>query len=154
MNNVSTEIIIRNLTTSDIDDILSIEEESFNYPWSREGFTACILSPRCYNTGLFTPELTGYLVSMAVVDELHILNIAVKREVRRNGFATLLLHGLLNEYAGTMKHAFLEVRRTNIPAISFYQKEGFKPVGIRKHYYPDGEDAVLMNYTISTEAYV
>jgi ribosomal-protein-alanine N-acetyltransferase len=48
------------------------------------------------------------------------------------------------QLAGKIRLAYLEVRVTNQPALNLYKKRGFLIVGLCKHYYPDGEDAILM----------
>ena len=76
----------------------------------------------------------------------HIISIAVLPEYRRIGIATSLLqralNALKNEYG--CDEAFLEVRVSNIAAISLYEKAGFMKIGVSHRYYLDGEDAYVM----------
>jgi len=88
-------------------------------------------------------EVCGFLTAFQVMDTADLTNIAVAPAFRRQGIAGALLKKLCSVVGNA--EIFLEVRESNQPAIAFYQKYGFVPVGIRKHFYqnPD-ENAVLM----------
>lgn len=80
-------------------------------------------------------------------DELHILEIAVQPEYRRQGVASLLLGELVKHHGklGARK-ALLEYRAVDSQTSgALYRKMGFVEVGRRKKYYKDGQDAVLMD---------
>ena len=78
-----------------------------------------------------------------ILDELHILNIAVNKKYREQGLATMLLKKI-EQIFGCGKLMLLEVRVSNSAAMSLYKKLGFKELYRRKNYYPDGEDAIVM----------
>lgn len=90
--------------------------------------------------------VTGFLVARAVPPEAEILNLAVDSTKRRMGYAAALLRFALAEFPPQhVKGVFLEVRESNHPAISFYEKHGFVRNGLRSAYYQSPiEDAVLM----------
>lgn len=94
-----------------------------------------------------TPAVVGWAVGWSVPpDELQVLQVAVHPAYRRRGAARRLMRALLATAAscgGAV--ALLEVRANNAGAIALYLQLGFKPVGTRRRYYPDGEDALLMN---------
>jgi len=81
-----------------------------------------------------------------VVDEVHIMNIAIRADMRRKGMAKLLLSELIRlAKSRDMSKIWLEVRPSNKAALSLYKKMGFKKVAIRKKYYSDtNEDAIVM----------
>lgn len=87
----------------------------------------------------------GYLVSWHVVDELHVLNVAVVPEFRRQGIARALMEEAF-AFARTneVRQVFLEVRKSNDAAIQLYRKLGFSAMNVRKKYYSDDEDAIEM----------
>ena len=85
-------------------------------------------------------EIVGYIGSW-VSDNTTILNFCVKKEYRGKGIGRLLLEEVLNIKEGSIT---LEVRKSNLKAISFYEKNGFQSVLIRPNYYSNGEDAILM----------
>lgn len=82
------------------------------------------------------------------IDEAHIMNIAVKKKYRKNGFGTKLLQFLIDEAEKKNKECItLEVREDNVAAISLYQKLKFEKIGRRKKYYNSEIDAIIMTKT-------
>jgi ribosomal-protein-alanine N-acetyltransferase len=94
--------------------------------------------------GIFQKELLGYIISSLIIDEFHILNFAVKPGKRGKGIGGKLFDYVVSEFGNRIKFIYLEVRASNQTALHFYEHRGFKAVGVRKKYYPDGEDAILM----------
>jgi ribosomal-protein-alanine N-acetyltransferase len=89
-------------------------------------------------------RLLGYLICSRYADDWHIMNIAVDPSARRRGLGTALLEELFAR-TGRERAYTLEVRTTNGPAISLYERFGFRAAGVRKRYYQDtGEDALIM----------
>lgn len=130
-----------------IDQVLSIEEKSFPDPWSRELFMRELENHAA--TYLVVLHQDDRVVAFAgfwkVLDEGHIMNIAVDPDYRGLGIGDSLLENMIN-YASVknIKHMTLEVRESNLAAISLYCKHGFKKAGIRKGYYQDRENAIIM----------
>ena len=91
-------------------------------------------------------ELIGYCGIWQILEEAHITNIAVSPEYRRKHIGEALLKTIIdNCYRNMVKFITLEVRVSNTPAISLYEKYGFKSLGTRKGYYQDNnEDALIM----------
>lgn len=92
----------------------------------------------------------GYALFWHVVDEIHLLNIAVAPEHRGCGIGRALMEDLL-AYAREKEavKVLLEVRVGNVPAIALYDAFGFERLGLRKRYYDDGEDALDMMLTLA-----
>lgn len=79
------------------------------------------------------------------IDEAHVMNIAIKKEFRRNHFGTQLLDFLIDFAEKENKECItLEVREDNIAAINLYKKMNFIEVGRRKKYYDNVFDAIIM----------
>ena len=90
-------------------------------------------------------NVIGCVVSWVIEDEAQILDLVVDLKHRRQGHALNLLHNILETaIARGARHAVLEVRSNNSAAISLYECAGFQQVHIRKRYYPDGQDALLL----------
>ena len=86
----------------------------------------------------------GFLVIRTVAQEAEILNLSVDPVRRRTGNATALLLEALKECRELrVKKIFLEVRESNVPAISFYEKHGFAKMGLRKGYYREPYEAAV-----------
>jgi [ribosomal protein S18]-alanine N-acetyltransferase len=87
----------------------------------------------------------GVFSGEVVVDELQIDNLAVSGRWRRKGIGRSLLNFALTSAAGLgARTATLEVRSANSSALSFYEKERFLPVGLRKRYYANPPDDALL----------
>lgn len=90
-------------------------------------------------------EIYGFIGAMKNIDELEIMNVVVKRSQRNKGFAGQLLNEIVT-YAkeNNYKKIWLEVNENNKYAIKLYIKNGFESVSIRKNYYNNTENAVIM----------
>jgi ribosomal-protein-alanine N-acetyltransferase len=86
------------------------------------------------------------------VDEAEILNIETLLSHRRQGLAQSLLLEAINWAASNQRaHIWLEVRASNLAAIQLYQKLDFTTVRTRQRYYADGEDALVMKYSLLSQ---
>jgi len=90
--------------------------------------------------------IVGFFIYYNVLDEMHILDITVSKEMQSKGIGSLMLSTVIKKKSEAgIKHFFLEVRTSNIAAINLYKKLGFKIFMLRKKYYEDnGEDALCM----------
>jgi ribosomal-protein-alanine N-acetyltransferase len=139
-------IDIQPATSADLDDILPIEEESFDQPWRRSFFESELdLEGRHCLVARTSGSLAGYLFAMVIVDEMHINKIAVGRQYRRAGVANALMDRCVEiARANVVRALILEVRQSNAGARDFYLQRGFNVSYMRPRYYPDGEAAVVM----------
>jgi ribosomal-protein-alanine N-acetyltransferase len=135
---------------SDVDGILKIERASFLYPWSREMFDEELNNRLCHIFVMReevdgSTRVLGYVCFWLFLGEMHLLNIAVHPDVRRQGIGERLLsHALQFASERGAKVVFLEVRRSNEAARRMYTRFGFRTMGVRPRYYEDHEDAVVM----------
>jgi ribosomal-protein-alanine N-acetyltransferase len=99
-------------------------------------------------------RVVGYLCLWEIADELHITNIAVDPALRRQGIGRTLLRGVLDDARQRgLRLVALEVRPSNIEARALYESFGFRVVGRRRGYYYDtGEDALVMETTLTAGA--
>ena len=153
-----TPITIEQVTAVDqIDEVLAIEESSFTSPWTRTMYLAELENTGvsyCYLARDAQGRAVGFCSFWRVLDELHINNIAVLAEFRRAGIATALLTHVLAEGARLgARRATLEVRRSNEPARSLYERFGFIVAGVRQGYYtkPVEEALVLWRDRLDTD---
>jgi ribosomal-protein-alanine N-acetyltransferase len=139
---------LRRLELGDLDAIERIERASYPTPWSRSMFASELAKPSSLSLGAVddTGALVGYLVLSRYVDAWHVMNVAVAPDRRREGVASALLRQLLDETKDDVQRGYtLEVRVSNVGAISLYEGFGFKPKGVRRGYYTDNrEDALIM----------
>ena len=139
---------LRRLELTDLDAIEDIERASYPTPWSRSMFATELAKPSSLSLGAVDESgaLIGYLVLSKYVDAWHVMNVAVAPDWRRHGVATALLTRLLDETRRDAQRGYtLEVRVSNVAAISLYERFGFRPKGVRRGYYTDNrEDALIM----------
>jgi ribosomal-protein-alanine N-acetyltransferase len=145
MNDLLTSTI-RVMVYADLDAVLAIEQASYPAPWRREHFQHEIDTPHSFPIVAESDGLVvGYVCLMSLFEEAQILNIAVLPELRGRGIARLLLD--YSEMVAREKGAellALEVRASNVAALTLYEKFGFIRTGLRKKYYEGRDDAVLM----------
>lgn len=139
---------VRAATSSDLDAILDIEGKSFTSPWSRETLLE-ELDGKAWSyvqAAELQNAVVGFIVYWIVLNEIHLLNLAVHPDWRRMGIAAAMMHHLLaNAKSHDVSEIFLEVRVSNRNAQTLYRRFGFKPIGMRRNYYTDnGEDAIVM----------
>jgi ribosomal-protein-alanine N-acetyltransferase len=94
--------------------------------------------------------IAGYVLTWKVVDEIHLLNVAVAPEHRRAGVGRMLVEDVVARARESgMARILLEVRASNVAAVALYEALGFSRFNLRAGYYADGEDAVEMERVLS-----
>ncbi len=128
---------IRKCRREDIPSVIKIESISFKYPYPSAIFYNYL------NQNFYVAVEDKKVVGYAMADNSRhlIVSIAVHPDYRRQGIGTKLMKTILKNMNG---HAILQVRVSNKEAIKFYKKLGFVEKDLLKHYYIDGEDAILM----------
>ena len=89
--------------------------------------------------------ILGYCIFRMLARECQILNFGVLPQRQQEGIASILLAKILKNLTRNSS-VFLEVKKSNFPAINLYKKHGFNIFGIRNNYYKDGASALLMQY--------
>lgn len=141
------EITLRPMHFEDLDRVVEIERRVFPNPWPRYFFEKDLESG---NTVAFVVEhndrLVGYTIGSCIDVELHIANIAVAREAQRQGLGSRMLDEIERVAVERgCRFAYLEVRTTNVEALTMYRKRGYDVLYTRKRYYLDGSDAYVMH---------
>jgi [ribosomal protein S18]-alanine N-acetyltransferase len=183
----ATRYDIRAMTEADIVQVAQIERESFPSTWPATAYRRELANhlaryvvlvdrshppvsasePRrrslfdMFRRGISSSETTefivGYVGVWLLVDQAHIVAIAVREEYRRRGLGELLLVEAIDlAFESGQESVTLEVRRSNVSAQALYEKYRFLKVGTRKRYYSDNhEDAIIMTTPpISSDAYL
>lgn len=138
---------LRRMEEKDLDQVTSIEKDTFSMPWNREDFLNSMNNPsHVYIVACENDVIYGYCGMWGIVGEGQINNVAVKKELQGKGIGFLLVKFLLEEgYKQGLEAFTLEVRESNLSAIHVYEKVGFENVGIRKNFYDKPkENAVIM----------
>ncbi|HEM3617149.1 TPA: ribosomal protein S18-alanine N-acetyltransferase [Streptococcus suis] len=128
-----------NLAESILAVMQSVYEQS---PWTLEQIGSSMASQdEDYYLAYEGQELVGFLAVQTVLDEMEILQIAVRADFQRLGIASQLMAAVM-DWEGDI---FLEVRESNRAAQALYARQHFTKIGKRKDYYRHPvEDAVMM----------
>lgn len=141
-------ITIREMIAEDINGVMEVERESFSTPWTEQLFYDELNNERTvYFVVCNDGEVVAYGGMWHIVDEGQITNIAVKKDFRKQGIASMILTRLIDfAKEHEIEVIGLEVRAGNSNALGLYEKFGFEAVGKRKNYYKNPtEDAILMD---------
>jgi ribosomal-protein-alanine N-acetyltransferase len=143
---------IRPMRAGDIDEVLKVEQRGYPFPWSAGNFRDCLRAG--YHSWVLTLDarIIGYGVMSVFVGEAQILNLCIDPEMQDQGLGRRLLQRLLNEArTHNADTAFLEVRASNVAAITLYVSSGFNQIGTRRDYYPAAggrEDALILGISL------
>ena len=127
--------------------VAELEKLCFADPWSEKSVASELDNPlSLWLVALDGDRVAGYVGSQTVMDESDMMNVAVHPDYRKQGVATGLIVGLVEElHKKGSRCLTLEVRASNAPAISLYEKLGFLQAGLRKNYYHNPkEDALIL----------
>ena len=139
---------VREMTLDDLEQVMPIEQANFSVPWTENGFFSFLLrEDALFLVAEEGEQILGYCGVILVPDEGDITNVSVAKEWQGQGIGKLLVQELIKRSAKAgVTRLFLEVRKSNEPAIRLYEQQGFIQEGIRKDYYEEPiEDAVLMS---------
>ncbi len=138
------------MTIEDVSSVAELEKICFTDAWSKGVFeTGLTLPISNYLVYEEDGEIVGYFCGTILFEEAEVQNLATAPSYRRKGIG----EALMGTFESTAKRrgatdCFLEVRVGNASARSLYEKRGYVPIGVRKKYYPDGEDALVMKKTL------
>jgi ribosomal-protein-alanine N-acetyltransferase len=146
-----TRVHIRWMIRRDMEEVLHIEQQSFEFPWAEEDFVRCLRQRNCI--GMVAEEgerVVGFMIYELHKSRLHILNFAVEADVRRGGVGTQMIDKLIQKLSSQRRTRItLEVRETNLAAQLFFRERGFRAVSVLHDFYDDSpEDAYVMEYRI------
>ena len=138
----------RPMNQDDLDGVMSIEREVYDYPWSDGIFRDCLRAGYCCWVSGHGGTVEAYGVLSVAAGEAHLLNLCVDPGRRGRGLGkAMLVHlvGLARHHGAEV--LFLEVRASNVVAGGLYEQMGFSEAGVRHGYYPGSngrEDALIM----------
>ena len=140
-------MILTQMNAAHVSQVAELERICFADPWSEKSVASELDNKwALWLVALEGDTVVGYIGSQTAVDETDVMNVAVHPDHRRQGIAEALIEKLVLELKARGSHALmLEVRASNAPAISLYEKLGFLQVGLRKNYYRNPkEDARIL----------
>jgi ribosomal-protein-alanine N-acetyltransferase len=140
---------IRWLVSRDMVEVLDIERESFEFPWSEEDYLRCLRSRNCIGmVAECHDQVVGYMVYELGKNKIQLLNMATASQFRRCGVATQMIAKLIGKLSLQRRNRItFEIRETNLTAQLFFRSVGFRATQILKNYYEQmQEDAYFMQY--------
>ena len=139
-------ISIRNSVIDDASVLAEISKASMTSAWSQKDFLDAMASDLAVClTATDGDDIAGYMVMYHAADEGEIPSVAVHGDFRRRGIGHALMNDLFDRARSLgLTRIFLEVRRSNTPAIAYYESHGFLCAGERRNFYNDPvEDALI-----------
>ena len=140
---------IRWMIRRDMQEVLQIEQQSFEFPWSEEDFIRCLRQRNCIGmVAEYEERVVGFMIYELHKSRLHILNFAVSADCRRHNIGDQMIEKLVGKLSSQRRNSImLEVRETNLDAQLFFRKVGFRAISVLRDFYDDTtEDAYLMQY--------
>lgn len=140
---------IRWMIRRDMAEVLDIENENFEFPWSEDEFIRCLRQRNCIGmVADLDDRVVGFMIYELHKTRLHVLNFAVARDWQRHGLGSRMMQKLAAKLSSQRRTRItLEVRETNLAAQVFFRAQGFRAVNVLRDFYEDTtEDAYLMQY--------
>ncbi len=134
--------------------VLEIEQAAFSPCWMEGSLLSQLDNEDAhFRVAAESGVVLGFSVLHKAADEGELYQIAVQEQARRRGIGALLMKDAINyAKANGLVSIFLEVRKSNVPAVNLYKKNGFTVAGRRKNYYSSPvEDAIIMSLVTSTD---
>ena len=143
--------IVRDYERDDLPAILSIEKDTFEYPWTVQDFEFCMSLDRC---GCLVAERDGDVVGYLVYEKRNrtarLLTIAVLDSERRSGVGSALLRELAALVGSSRSEIVVVVRERNVVAQVFLRSVGFRAKWIKRQYYTSADDdAYRMTWSLA-----
>lgn len=139
---------LREMTESDLPQVLELQRELAFQDWNEKQFLSEIRASYAYCVVCEDDgKLLGYAIFHLLGPDSELLSIATRASEQRKGIGSHLLKAGLDKLTESGDQCFLEVRDGNAKARAFYEKHGFKLYSVRKKYYSDGEDAALYKFS-------
>jgi ribosomal-protein-alanine acetyltransferase len=137
---------------ADLAEVLAVEQAIQRFPWTLGNFRDSLAAGHACWLVRETGKVAAFAVTMAAVDEVHLLDIGVAPTLQRTGRGRAMLDFLCEKACqADMSRMLLEVRLSNQAAIAFYRQHDFAEIGRRRGYYPSPEgreDAIVMARTL------
>lgn len=148
-------IKISDMSILDLENISDKLASEFDDFWTVSTLKNELQNPNSrYIVAKLNDEIVGFGGIWKAVDDIHVTNIVVKKNYRKQNIATIILDNLIDiSKKQDITSITLEVNCTNLPALKLYEKFGFKKVGLRKKYYNNTDDAIIMTKNLADANY-
>ncbi len=141
LNITDDTIYINEMTSQDKNEIME-NYDKFDNLWDAETFYDDTNNSK-YLVAKQNNEIIGFISLQTVLDEINIINVVTRKDMRNRGAASSLISYVIRKMKANKIN--LEVDERNEPAVRLYSQFGFKKVGYRKNYYNGEGNAILMS---------
>mgnify|MGYP001025768026 CR=1 FL=1 len=143
------KIEISAMSINDLESIQNILLDSFDSFWSYETLLEELHSQlSTIFVAKYNNEIVGFTGIKKICDEAELMNIVTRKDYRHHGIASAMLEYIIS-FCKNLSCINLEVNSKNSIAINLYKKYNFKQVGLRKKYYNNVDDAILMTLKLN-----
>ena len=142
---------LRDLWISDVEQLVELETKLLGETLGQEMLSTEARNPLAkFIVATYGNQVIGYIGGWLVAEELEIINFVIDPAYWHQGIGQTMFNALI-DYAKAKgaKTVSLEVKESNQRAINFYTLQGLKMVRVRKNYYHDGQDAIVMMKELS-----
>ncbi len=143
--------LIRAIESPDVECVLAVQGSCPEAAqWVAEDYKRAANGDMSGWVAVEDPHLVGFLIARRIVSDIEILNLAVVADSRRRGIGASLLQRTF-EWASEFRaeNVILEVRESNLAALQFYNRHGFKSIARRARYYVNpADDALVLSKTL------
>ncbi len=130
------DFTLKKMSAEHISQIAILEKECFSEPWSENALSEELENENSHFLVAVSDDVMGYIGVQEICGEAYITNVAVFGKYRKFGIGRALLKAACDgAKSRNCEFITLEVRESNVPAISLYESEGFEKAGIRKNFY-------------------
>lgn len=144
-NGFFNQIQISIATIDDVKAIENIEKNAFSDPWSENAISESMRAGTVFYIASLNDCVVGYMGLSKIAGEGYVTNVAVLPQYRGNGIGKKIMNYAIEDSKNELEFISLEVRASNVVAISLYEKLDFNRVGLRKRFYTNpSEDAIIM----------
>lgn len=150
----ATQVQIRWMIRRDMPEVLTIENQSFDFSWVEDDFLCCLRQRNCIGMVAEHQErIVGFMIYELLKSQLHVLNFAVAPWFRRQGVGAQMIQKLVDKLSQQRRQeVVLEVRETNLIAQQFFRSQGLQAFyTLRGHYEDTTEDAYCMRIRLYPE---
>lgn len=145
----ASEPVLRWMNRRDMPEVLAIEGQCFDHPWSEAEFIRCLRQRNCIGMVVeHSDRVVGYMIYELHKNRLHLLSLAVAPACHRSGVGRMMVDKLRSKLSYDRRNRIMvEVRESNLDAHLFFRSFGFRAVSVIRDFYVDSaEDAYLFCY--------
>lgn len=138
---------LRWMIRRDMPEVYGIETSSFEFPWSEDDFIRCLRQRNCIGmVAEHENRVVGFMIYELHKTRLHVLNFATHPECRYRGIGASMVGKLLSKLSHQKRsRVLLEVRESNLPALLFFRRVGFRAIATLDGFYAEtNDDAIQM----------